>query len=132
MRHWRLIPLLLVSIAMPETGKPQQNVFAKEAVESLKSFGITPFPRVVMEGKDGRLKSNEYARAVRYDSDREELWISKAIAEVKDIRDIIDHEVSHLAAWRKHGIEISEHGPEWLKVCRAHAKHPAGACVTRR
>ena len=44
MRHWRLIPLLLVSIAMPETGKPQQNVFAKEAVESLKSFGITPFP----------------------------------------------------------------------------------------
>jgi hypothetical protein len=134
MSLWRIVPLMLVVLAMPKEARPQQNVFAKETIESLRGFGISPFPRVVMEGEQGRLKSNEFARAVRYDSDREELWVSKRIAQMegRDIRDIIDHEVSHLRAWRDHGIEIHEHGPEWLKVCRAHAKDPQAACVTYR
>lgn len=63
------------------------------------------------------------ALAVRYDSGREALYVSDEI-EGKTLRDILDHEAAHFAAWRLYGEDISPHGLAWRKHCLARATSP--------
>lgn len=30
--------------------------------------------------------------------------------------EVVAHEVCHLAAWSEHGLEIEDHGPEWIAL----------------
>lgn len=32
---------------------------------------------------------------------------------------VVLHELSHLQAWRKHGLEIKPHGKEFMAICRS-------------
>ena len=58
------------------------------------------------------------ARAVRDDEGREVIIYDKT-ADPKDLTPLLQHETAHIAAWRQHGEGIKEHGPEFLKMCRA-------------
>jgi hypothetical protein len=99
-----------------------------EAKASFDAFGLRPYPRVIIT--DIRLERNEYARAVRYESGREELWIRQPVK--KDgLRVIIDHESAHLRAWRDYGLTIESHGPHWLRTCRRFAQS-IQSCNERR
>lgn len=58
-------------------------------------------------------------RAVVYESGRSVIFISSRIDPDSALfRIVVDHETSHIEAWRRHGINIPEHGPRWLRVCR--------------
>lgn len=35
-----------------------------------------------------------------------------------DYEQLIQHEVAHLIAWRRHGEQIKEHGHEFKRICR--------------
>ena len=36
----------------------------------------------------------------------------------EDLDQVIMHEMAHHVAWVRHGHDIAEHGPEFLRVCR--------------
>jgi hypothetical protein len=91
------------------------------AKESFQRFDMKPFPAVRIISEDGHLKAHEYARAVLYESGREEIWISADVVGRDDLHVILDHETAHLKAWREHGPRISEHGVIWRRVCRTYA-----------
>ncbi len=49
------------------------------------------------------------------------LWIILSerawnLAPEADRWDTIAHEIAHLIAWRRHGIEIRDHGREWRRI----------------
>lgn len=57
--------------------------------------------------------------AVRNTDGEEFVLINSYFAKSQDIEQFLEHEASHLIAWRLYGEQIKEHGYEFLKVCRA-------------
>lgn len=101
-------------LTMPE------NAFAREAKDSFLRFGLRPFPQIRIVEPE-RLKRGEYARAVRYESGKEEIWVTRETGTLEDLHTVIDHESAHIRTWRDYGIRVQEHGPQWRSVCRKHA-----------
>jgi hypothetical protein len=58
------------------------------------------------------------ARAVRDDEGREVIIYDRT-ADPKSLGPLLQHEAAHIAAWREHGESIREHGPEFMRLCRA-------------
>ncbi|WP_366524231.1 SprT-like domain-containing protein [Henriciella sp.] len=71
------------------------------------------------------------ARAVRYESGREEVWVSGDILEEGDYAQTLDHESSHLRTWRDFGTHVHMHGRQWRKSCREMASALAACEETR-
>jgi len=94
---------------------------------TLERFDLRPFPAIVLRDASN-MKRGEIARAVLFESGREEIWVSRSALDNPSLSDAMDHEGSHLRAWREHGPGIDEHGPEWRRICRASAANPAKAC----
>ena len=91
---------------------------------------LTPSPEVRIVPNDHELLAGgAVARAVLFDSGRDMILISVEAAEHPAIANIIDHELSHIAAWREHGPGIKEHGREWLNICRQRAANPRACKV---
>lgn len=98
------------------------------AEQCFARFELDPAPTVVViPFGDPRLSMSEWAKAVRYDSGRDEIWIAEDAARRGDLELILDHEASHLKAWRVHGEGIETHGKEWRRICRKYARNKA-AC----
>ena len=75
------------------------------------------------------LEGKRHARAVVYESGREALYIAEdQTQDPERLQLVIEHELSHFAAWRKYGHGIQEHGPKWRSVCLASATNPE-ACT---
>lgn len=121
--------IALATFAMPKPAEPQQkqNVFAQHVKDAFDVFELKPYPRLKLMREDGALARNEMARAVLYESGREDMWVRKALFGSPNIARILQHEAAHLKAWREHGTDINMHGPEWQRTCRAYATAP-GAC----
>lgn len=58
------------------------------------------------------------AVAMRYRSGREVILVSRAI-DASDRASLIQHEVAHIVAWRKHGERVEEHGRKFKSICRS-------------
>lgn len=123
--------LALLAIFMARPAQPNIDRLTHEARASFLRFDLRPFPAVRIVAEEGRLLDGEYARAVLYDSGREEIWIRASTADLDELHSILDHEAAHLRAWRDHGPNIPEHGFRWLKTCRTHALS-LKACEDRR
>jgi hypothetical protein len=74
------------------------------------------------------LEGVRLGRAVVYESGRSVVYISSEMDPESDtFRIVVDHELSHIDAWQKHGTGIEEHGPKWRSACMA---RNSDACVT--
>ena len=74
------------------------------------------------------LEGFRLGKAVVYESGRSVVYISSEMDPESDVfRIVVDHELSHIDAWQKHGTGIEEHGPKWRSACMA--RNP-DACVT--
>lgn len=75
------------------------------------------------------LECRRLGRAVLYDSGREVVFVSSELdPEGRLFRLVIEHELSHLEAWRVYGPNIAEHGFLWRRLCNR--SRPRAACVT--
>lgn len=98
---------------------------AKAIIEEAKQqdvFGQDFAPRVQIVDKNHwafrtPAKAKRLAMAAR-DEDGGEWVLINRDAPPKDIRPIMQHEISHLAAWRRYGEQIKEHGPQFQRECR--------------
>jgi hypothetical protein len=114
---------------MPEdkkqTDKAALGVLAKNA---FNRFGLSdnyPELRIVQPSHD-MIEGKRIARAVQFESGPDSVYISSRAlrSPQQDVDEYLQHEASHLAAWRKHGPQIEEHGREWRRICLALASHP--------
>lgn len=113
-----LIWALALMISLQTTEDKWQAALARMEVAE-------PYPELhVVDARHWMLRSGGLAAiSVRYDSGREALYVSDEI-EGKTLRDILDHEAAHFAAWRLYGESIPAHGPEWRRHCLARAERP--------
>lgn len=93
-----------------------------EEAKQQEPFGQDFAPKVQIVGKDHwafktPAKAKRLAMAAR-DEDGGEWVLINRDAPPKDIRPIMQHELSHLAAWRQHGEKIKEHGPQFRRQCK--------------
>lgn len=91
------------------------------AKESFARFELKPYPKLRIISEPGHLERGELARAVLYESGREEIWLSADALKADDLHVILDHEVTHLRTWRDHGPGVPEHGAEFRRTCRKYA-----------
>lgn len=97
----------------------------REQVEQAKQdpvFGPDFAPRLRFESGEhwaffGPGKNKRLAMAARDDEGNEWLLVNRD-APPGDLMPRIQHELGHLAAWRKYGEGIKEHGPEFREQCR--------------
>lgn len=121
------IRIALVSVALfaasgMASGTEDQYAPLKEAAkESFARFELKPYPPLRIISEPGHLERGELARAVLYESGREEIWLSADALKADDLWIILDHEVGHLRTWRDHGPGVLEHGAEFRRTCRKYA-----------
>jgi hypothetical protein len=121
---WRLGLYALLALCMAGKAGSAQDEFKplKEAArESFVRFELKPFPALRIITEPGHLKHGELARAVLYDSGREEIWLSADALRSDELWIILNHEVCHLKTWREHGAGVREHGIEFMRTCRKYA-----------
>ena len=92
-----------------------------EAKAAFLRFDLRPFPRLVFDTEGTSLAPNELARAVLYESGREEVWVSMDALKSDDLWLILDHETAHLKTWREHGPSVDTHGAKFMTICRKYA-----------
>tara|TARA_R110002111_G_scaffold170741_5_gene236452 strand:- start:2682 stop:3026 length:345 start_codon:yes stop_codon:yes gene_type:complete len=105
------------------------------ALGAFKRFGLNEdYPEVrLVDPEHGMIGSKRIARAVKFESGPDAVYINKRYldSDPAKLDEYIQHEASHIAAWRKHGPQISEHGRDWRRLCLALASHPR-VCKTNR
>lgn len=89
--------------------------------ETMWAQGEDPANVTIMEVEPDHWFLNEgaqrrMARAARNAEGDEILVIQKN--PVEDVKPLVQHEVAHFLAWRRHGEGIKEHGSEFMKMCR--------------
>ena len=102
------------------------TALAVAAQDMAARFELTPPPEVRI-ALPGELLPAEWARSVLYESGREVILIAADALSRADLPLILDHEASHLKAWRLYGPGIETHGREFRRVCRKYARDRA-AC----
>ena len=104
--------LALISLIVLLPSQPAQMLAETSARYTLEApeLHIVPRDHELLEGK-------RHARAVVYESGREALFIADDQTEDPErLQLVIEHELSHFAAWKKYGHGIKEHGPKWRSV----------------
>jgi|GEM_PF-1333558 len=114
---------------------PKKPAFSQTALGALNQMGLqSNYPEIRMVDRNhDMLGGRRHARAVRYESGPDALFLDKSIRSMDPTKagEIIQHEASHIAAWNELGTGISEHGRQWLELCLARATHPR-VCKTER
>lgn len=97
-----MTPFEIIVAALVEAGEDPSNV---------QVWDVSPNdPLLRIPGQ------NRIARAVRDDLGQEVIIYDKTYD--GNLEPILQHDVAHLVAWRRHGEKIKEHGPEFLEICR--------------
>lgn len=99
------------------------SILAAQILAETSARFNTEVPELHIVSPDHELLEGiRYARAVVYDSGREALYLASDQTEDPErLLIVIEHEISHFAAWQKHGHNIPEHGTKWRAICRANA-----------
>lgn len=110
-----------------EKGKKEPSLGAL-ALGAFNRFGLEgnyPELRVVPPSHSMIGNSKRIARAVMFESGPEAVYVNKRFLKTDPERmsEYLQHEASHVAAWRKHGPGIREHGREWKDLCQALASN---------
>ena len=136
---WALLVIAAWFVSAPavyakERGMPENDV-GQIALMAFKRFGISenyPQIRLVESGHD-MIGGKRIARAVQFESGPDAIYVNIQYldSDPDELSEYIQHEASHIAAWRKYGTGIREHGPEWTELCLAFASHPR-VCKTIR
>lgn len=120
-----MLCVALVAAMTPPPAFPGQDRLAAIALDTFKRFGLSPMPRVrLVKSGSGDLERGELARAVVYDSGREEVRVSQRLMSDPRLPGAFDHEAAHLLTWRIHGHDVEVHGPEFRAICRKYARDP--------
>ena len=106
------------------------SILAAQILAETSTRFNTSQPELYIVSRDHELlEGKRHARAVVYESGREALYIAEdQTQDPERLQLVIDHELSHFAAWKKYGHGIQEHGPKWRAVCLASATSPE-ACT---
>lgn len=108
-----MIPMEIIVAALVE---------AKEDPANVQVWDVSPNDPYLKLPNQQRI-----AMAVRDDSGQEVILYDKTF--FGNLEPILQHEVAHIVAWRRHGEGIPEHGPEFVKICRQLVKdNPAKYC----
>lgn len=109
------------------SGQERLATFAKD---SFARFGLSPMPRLrIVKADSPDLERGEIARAVLFESGKEEVRVSVGLLNDRRLQGALDHESAHLRTWREHGPDVEVHGPEFRKICRRYAADPS-SCDT--
>lgn len=121
-------------IPAPEE-EPKAPTFSQTAMGALHRMGVTSdYPEIRMVDRNHKMLGGmRHARAVKFESGPDALYLDKNIRNLppEAQSEIIQHEASHVGAWRELGTGIKEHGREWLEYCLARASTPR-VCKTER
>lgn len=122
---------------MPKPDKQKTQEMSALALGAFKRFGLKesggyPELRIVDRTHD-MLGGKRHARAVMYESGPPSVYLSRRAYTTRPqtVDEYLQHEASHIAAWRKYGYGIQEHGKEWRDLCLAMASSPR-VCKTER
>jgi hypothetical protein len=89
-------------------------------------FQLESMPHVVVD--DSQLDRRQMAKFNIYSDGATELIFNTRMKQTVKIAVVVDHELSHLAAYEKYGFDIREHGKEFMAECRAYATYPSQSC----
>lgn len=80
-----------------------------------------PYPTIRLANPSHRLlQYSSGALAAKNAGGQEFIYFDRnRLSNKQSLRPLVLHELAHLKAWRLHGIEIAEHGPEFRKVCHS-------------
>ena len=116
---------MIDALPLAQTPPPAITVDCAEAIiaDTFERLGESGGARLMVVQPDHwalrkPAKGRRYAAAMRTRDGGE--WIAvDATATAEELKAVIQHEVAHIIAWRRHGIRIKEHGAQFLKICRA-------------
>jgi hypothetical protein len=97
-----MTPAEIIIAALTEAGEDPANVQVWDAKPK--------DPLLRMKG------ANRVARALRDIEGREIIIYDKTYPD--GLEPMLQHEAAHIVAWRRHGEQIREHGPEFIEICR--------------
>ena len=85
-------------------------------------FDVSPAPELRILREDTWLLEGRYARAVVFEGGKRAIYVSRERLAIGAIgTDVIEHEMSHFAAWDRYGYGIFEHGTQWKAMCLRYA-----------
>ena len=124
--------LFLITSCTPSNGE-SVNTVEETITETFERFQLKePYPIVeIVSPYHWSVRGDVKGRAVRYNTGREEIYLQRDNVRTQSkLEDLLDHEVSHIKAWREHGENISSHGFEYNKICR-HFSRRKTSCSAR-
>ena len=120
---------------LPKDKTERNRELGANALGVFNQFGLQGnYPEIrIVPNNHKLLGGRRLARAVHYESGPDSVYISKRALTARPdaVKEYLEHEASHIAAWRQHGPQISEHGKEWSAICKALASSPR-VCKTSR
>ncbi len=80
-----------------------------------------PFPRIrVVDPHHPRLHGRAVGVAAVTVTGESRIYLNRQYLSTRaHLLPLVLHELAHLKAWRRHGLEIETHGPEFMQICRA-------------
>lgn len=90
--------------------------------EAYERLGFQPpYPKVrIVSRKHPLLRRWSAAMAARNDQGEELVYFNRDdLIDNEALLPLVLHELSHLQAWRQHGMDIKTHGKEFMAICRA-------------
>lgn len=122
-----MIPLALLDLSATDIERAKQII---EEAKKDAAFGPDFAPNVRIVGGDHwafatPAKAKRIAMAAR-DEDGKEWILLNRDSDPQDLDSKVEHELGHLAAWRKYGEGIKEHGSQFRNECRKLVKKRPG------
>lgn len=118
----------VVAVMAAGPAYPGQERLATFAKASFQRFGLSPMPRLrIVKPDSPDLERGELARAVLFESGKEEVRVAVRLLTDRRLQNALDHEAAHLRTWRDHGPDVETHGREFREICVRYSAHPS-AC----
>lgn len=121
--------LVLALSVMPASATSQTEIRTMIDVAA-ERYDMDPV-RFHIVGPDHKLFKRDpaIAKAVRWQDGDEAIYIVSTRTKSQfALMVVIDHEMSHLKAWRIHSEDIKVHGHRWKSICRKYSAFGSRAC----
>lgn len=124
-----VIFLILVLSVMPASADSRSEIQTMIDAAA-ERYSMEPVRFRVVEPSHKLFKRDPaIAKAVRWRDGDEAIYIVSTRAKSQSaLLVVIDHEMSHLKAWRVHGENIKVHGHQWKSTCREYSDFGSRAC----
>lgn len=124
-----VIFLILVLSVMPASADSRSEIQTMIDAAA-ERYSMEPVRFRVVEPSHKLFKRDPaIAKAVRWRDGDEAIYIVSTRAKSQSaLLVVIDHEMSHLKAWRVHGENIKVHGHQWKSTCRKYSVLGSRAC----